>query len=215
MVLGKPSPTDFPAIGAEKGTTIITGHIGESAQSGAISFHDVQVHEVGFVMVKVLLLGLGKFTSVSLSVRGKEDPFTIRGVGSLCIIAGCLGQVAQFASGEVFFKDVVILIVAPGVSAFGGGLTFLKLLFLFLCGIRVLMGGGEEHFLSCGVNPCAGGSALAGGYAVGIAIFHIQNVYLVEGIAFVALRLKNKFFPIGGEITFATSLPFKGELADT
>ena len=91
-VFAEASPTEPLAIGREEGSSIVTEHVGDSANIRSIGIHDIKIQGDGRIVSEEGLLTLAEGFGVGLSIRGEGDELAIRAVGSFCIVPEGFGQ---------------------------------------------------------------------------------------------------------------------------
>src|SRR6185436_1042829 len=129
------------------------------------------------------------------------------------VVAARGRQLLQASGFLAIYIDVHLRVVVPGVAAFLA--RGAKRVFVVLELFRLRIGVRRREFDLVGPRPeeRAGRLADAGGDPPGLARRQVERIDLIEGIARLALTLKDQPAAIGGPVALAGALAFDRQAA--
>src|SRR5262245_27230337 len=103
-----------------------------------------------------------------MAVGSKNDPGAIRRPRAFGIVAGGLGQIFQMSTLTIGLVNIVVLIKVPGISTRLPAGALGQFFLLFGPGLRISMGGREEHLVGLRMDPGTGSLADARRHTRGV-----------------------------------------------
>ena len=133
--------------------SIVTGRKGQLLHVAAVCVHDVQIHEIGGVIVEQTLLYLTQRAGIGLTIRCKQNGAPVRRIRTLGVIAGRLSQINEIAAVAVSGVDLVGRIIIPAVGAGFSAGSDRQFFSLFCQCIRIFVGRRVHDPVQSRVNP--------------------------------------------------------------
>ena len=207
------APDDSFAVDREERAAVVAGGFGQPRLVAAVGVHDVDLAEVGGIGFQALAVFLRQaLRRVGAAQRCEDDPCAVGGIGSLGVVARCVGQPLETGSVTFGGEHVHVLVVVPVVAALLARSAELALFTLPGLRLGIEMRRREQHAIRSRTEERAGGLADAGRNTVGVPGGEIEMVDLEERIAGFPLALEDERLAVGGEVAFTGAASLEGDL---
>ena len=209
------APPDDPlAVGREERPAVVARHAGQPLLARAVGAHDVNLGEVARIDLELLLLGGGERPVIRVAHRREHDPLAVGRVAALGVVAARVGQPRVLPALLGVGIDLELGVVVPRVAPLLARRAEVELVLLQLLRLRIVMRRRKQDLIGAGAEERAGRLAVAGRDALGVARGQVERVDLVEGIARLALALKDEPLAVRRPVAFAGAAAFDRQPAD-